>query len=226
MSDANKKNQGTTSHVEVDESLKNDLLNLKESILKVVSNFPEIRKPLHDSSRDVPIATHQLDRVTEQTEEAANKVLGLVEGIANSLSDIIGNANTALNEIRDSNFSCKNAITCLEKVDELANHCQSASYTIMDALQFQDITAQQINHAANLLEGVEVKLSGIINQLFKDDPSELSETTKITANSYKERAYNPDAHMTDLKSSQTEIDELVNQTSKIKTVKSANPKKN
>lgn len=161
MSGIKEKNQGATSNVAIDESLKNDLLNLKESILKVVSNFPEIRRPLHDSSRDVPIATHQLDRVTEQTEEAANKVLGLVEGIANSLNDVIGNANTALNEIRDKNCGCEDAITCLEKVDALANHCQSASYTIMDALQFQDITAQQINHAANLLEGVEVKLSGI-----------------------------------------------------------------
>lgn len=58
MSDANEKNQDAVSHVAADESLKNDLLNLKESILKVVSNFPEIRSPLRDSSRDVPIATH------------------------------------------------------------------------------------------------------------------------------------------------------------------------
>lgn len=54
-------------------------------------------------------------------------MLGLVEGIANSLSDIIGNANTALNEILDKNLASENALSCLEKVDELANHCQNAS---------------------------------------------------------------------------------------------------
>jgi hypothetical protein len=73
----------------------------------------------------------------------------------------------------------------------------------MEALQFQDITAQQMDHAASLLEDVEGKLHGIISTLVGQ--GDMPAVPKATA---KKRAYDPHADMVDKKTDQDTIDTL------------------
>ena len=47
------------------------------------------------------------------------------------------------------------------------------AFSIMDTLQFQDITSQQMNHAASLLEDIEVKLNKIV-QVLEGDLDEVT----------------------------------------------------
>ena len=76
-------------------------------------------------------------------------------------------------------------------------------YQVMDALQFQDITSQQIQHAAAMLEQIEVKLHKIVGIV----TGEKSESPSAKANA-KQRVYDPHAEFQDKKADQNDIDSI------------------
>ncbi|RME30526.1 MAG: hypothetical protein D6800_01775, partial [Candidatus Zixiibacteriota bacterium] len=76
------------------------------------------------------------------------------------------------------------------------------TYEILDALQFQDITSQQIDYAAALLEDIEQKLKSILHVVGVSAPLDISTGTK------KERAFDPHADLKDKKQRQADIDSL------------------
>ena len=140
----------------VDEKLyskmQHEILALASSVGEVVEKFKQLHHPLTESHDRVPKATEQLDKISEQTEAAAHQMLDMVEGITQRESDIVSGLGELKSKISsgDSADAEKQIDTLIEKADK---NCNDA-YTIMDVLQFQDITSQQMNHAAALLEDI------------------------------------------------------------------------
>lgn len=186
--------------------IQKEILELASSINDIVQKFKELKNPLAESHERVPKATEQLDKIDEQTQAATHQMLDKVEEISQREEELIqGLANIKDLISKDQVADVGSLVdTLIEKADATVNDV----YTIMDALQFQDITSQQMNHAASLLEEVEGKLNGIINVLqgsqSVSDPKESEKTTK-------RRVFDPHADMSDKKTDQSEIDSFVSQ---------------
>ena len=185
------------------ENIQQEIEGLAFSISEIVSKFKELHHPIQESSDKVPQATEQLDKISEQTEAATHQMLNGVEKIVEQLED----AKTGLNQIK----------TCVSEdrvseidglvdnlLDKASVSCNDA-YAIMDALQFQDITTQQVNHAASMLEEIEKKLHGVMSSL-RGEKFESSEPE--SGNEKKKRAFDPRADLFDKKTDQSAIDDL------------------
>lgn len=203
---AKKEKDSSLENESVADSLQWGLTLLKRSIRELMGSLEAIQKPLSESKKKLPKATSQLDRITEQTEQAASRVLDLVEQIGNHQSNIIDLLNESINKMHNIEGITPELIAKLEAAEEHANRSQNDTYTIMDAMQFQDITAQQINHAASLLEDVEGKIEDIVGQLDTGSMLDDEEPEKL---SKKERIFDPKADMNVKQTDQTGVDDLV-----------------
>ncbi len=176
---------------------------LAESINDIVKKFRELNNPLDESKEQVPIATEQLDKISEQTEAATQRMLDKVEKIIEREEEGIA----GLKRIRDHAVqNHPDEITPLvDSLIEKADTTCADALSIMDALQFQDITAQQMNHAAALLENIETKLKRISGVL-QGEVSQLDSEEESDAK--KERVYDPHADMFEKKTDQAAIDDM------------------
>ena len=184
--------------------IQKEILELASSINDIVQKFKELKKPLAESHEKVPKATVQLDKINEQTQAAAHQMLDKVEQISQREEELIqGLVNikdlTAKNQLADVG-------SLVDTLIEKANATVNDVFTIMDALQFQDITSQQMNHAAFLLEEVEGKLTQIVGVLHGEQ--EVSEPP-ISKKDKKTRVFDPHADMSDKKTDQSEVDSLI-----------------
>lgn len=183
--------------------IKLELTELASSINDVVKKFKELQRPVVESHQKVPRATEQLDKVSRQTEAAAHTMLDMVEKITEREQEVI----TGLNDLKGKiGGDCDPE--CVSLIDDLVakadSNCNDA-FVIMDALQFQDITTQQMDHAASLLEEIEGKLDGVMNVLHSDDGKpKTSEPSKPK----RERAFDPHADMFEKKTDQAVIDSI------------------
>ncbi len=182
--------------------IQQEILDLSESMNQIVHNFKNLRSPLAESHEKVPIAARQLDKVTEQTEAATNQMLDVVEQITEREGEVISGLQTIKSKSGDKGEAEIEELTdsLIEKVNTNLND----AYTIMDALQFQDITSQQVNHAVSLLEDLEAKLQKIVTAFHGREHAVEGTMPK------KERSFDPHADMYDRKTNQEDIDNLFN----------------
>jgi chemotaxis regulatin CheY-phosphate phosphatase CheZ len=185
--------------------IQNEVVALTKALTGLIENFQRLRNPLVESHDAVPQATSQLDKISQQTEAAAHRMLDTAESITQREQEIID----GLTDMISKGMSPAEAKPLLTGLLEKANTNLNDGYAIMDALQFQDITSQQMDHAASLLEEIEGKLQNILSIVgyLDADASEPREK--------KVRAYDPHADMADKKADQQAIDTLF-QSSKVK----------
>jgi chemotaxis regulatin CheY-phosphate phosphatase CheZ len=183
--------------------IQREIAELTQSISGMMSNFRKLQRPLAESREKVPQATTQLDKITQQTEAVTARMLDVVEQMTQREEEVI----RGIDQIRT-----KSSENAGEEIAELAQGLivkatdnLNAAYQIMESLQFQDITAQQMDHAASLLEDVENKLHGILATLGAPE-SIAAETVRHTPR--KARAYDPHADFVDHKTNQKDIDSL------------------
>lgn len=178
-----------------------ELRDLAQSIFGLVEKFKSLQNPLTESQQKVPKATKQLDKISEQTEAAAHQMLDRIDNITERETAIV----TELTELRDALAPTADE-SVQKRFDELISkanaNCDDA-FMIMDALQFQDITSQQMNHAASLLEDIETKLSQIVGVM----GGTVDELGKPLGQK-KSRAYDPHADLFEKKTDQATIDDL------------------
>ncbi|MFH1069883.1 MAG: hypothetical protein V1794_09735, partial [Candidatus Glassbacteria bacterium] len=93
-----------------------------------------------------------------------------------------------------------------EQVDRLLQDVQSDAFDIMNALQVQDITAQQIKGAHSLLSLVQERLNELIVKYSQAEP--LQEIIR------EAKAFDEQASFTDSESHQTTVDEVFDQEEK------------
>ncbi|MCB2201345.1 protein phosphatase CheZ [bacterium] len=184
--------------------IQREISELSDAVNKVVDSFRQVKNPLVESQEKVPMATDQLDKISEQTEAAAHQMLDRIEQITQREEDIIA----GLKQIKGLAVSCSNEeITrVVEGINAKAETNLNDAYMIMDALQFQDITAQQMNHAASLLEDIEEKLKNIVSAL--NGQGIIDDVSVEEARDRKNRVYDPHADFSDKRTEQEDIDSL------------------
>jgi chemotaxis regulatin CheY-phosphate phosphatase CheZ len=195
----------TENKSKMTEQIRSELKELTTSINSMMEAFRSIRQPIQESSAKLPTTASQLEKVTEQTEQATHKVLDMIESITNRESDIGNGINKVKDLIPQESLDSVDGLSDL--LDELSNNVEANlndSYNIMDALQFQDITTQQIDHAISLLDEVEVKLHSMLTAVGIKDVGALRK------NNGKQRAFDPNANFNnDSPTQQKEIDKLI-----------------
>lgn len=185
----------------VQAKIQREILELSSSIAGLVASFKKLKRPLAESHEKVPMATDQLDKISEQTEAAAHQMLDQIEQITQREDELIKCAGEA--RLKAQAGATVELVPMIDTIIDMANNNLNDAYMIMDSLQFQDITAQQMDHAASILEDIETKLDSIMAVMGDADRArtEMQSTRKI-------RAYDPHADLFDRKTNQEDIDSL------------------
>ncbi|MBN2288694.1 MAG: protein phosphatase CheZ [Candidatus Glassbacteria bacterium] len=105
-------------------------------------------------------ASQQLGKVTESTRKVADQVMDRVDKICESQSKVfqrLGEMKELLKNL-DPDPTARTVAESAEKIEEIENEIQAEAFEIMNEMQFQDITTQQIHQANNLIEEAERKL--------------------------------------------------------------------
>ncbi|TFH64413.1 MAG: hypothetical protein E4G91_05890 [Candidatus Zixiibacteriota bacterium] len=187
-----------------------ELRHLADAISQIIRGIKVAQEPIADSRSKVPQAAEQLERVTQQTATATHHVLDMVEAITSREGEI----ETQVKELRrvlPSTYFRNNSRVkrIIERICVSASANQNDAYAIMNALQFQDITSQQVDHAISLLEQVENRLKDVMVGLQLDVGPE-SDVKR------KERAYDPNAHFSSDSNEQSAVDQLLHNLTKEK----------
>lgn len=179
------------------------IAELTDSISGMMSNFRKLQRPLAESQEKVPRATTQLDKITQQTEAVTARMLDVVEQMTQREEEVIRGIEEIRTSVRDG------ATDQIEQLSQglivKATDNLNAAYQIMESLQFQDITAQQMDQAASLLEEVEGKLHGILTTLGSPEAHVAGTAPRVPC---KIRAYDPHADFIDRTTDQKDIDSL------------------
>lgn len=101
----------------------------------VMPLMTEINTSLHDSNRKLPTASDKIASATSTTEMATHEILDKLDNISNALPKIKMGS------------------------DEKVKIAQNEIDAIILSLQFQDITAQQLEHANRILDAIHEKFS-------------------------------------------------------------------
>ncbi len=143
----------------------------------------------------------QLQKVTSTTEEATNKILDVAEKLDMDQQNIL----KALDRLKTAeNSEASHAL--IEEIKGMIYFNSDAAFQIIDYLQFQDITAQQIAGAYSLLSDTEKTLLYVSNSLKEFDA--LDQKAESILTQIDKNAFNADANFTDKASIQTAIDDL------------------
>lgn len=180
-----------------------ELKELSESVSMMAQSFRQLQHPIEESRQQVPKATQQLEKVNQQTEEATHQMLDMVEELTTNSMEILQNLKMLRKALPATYFKNHSKVRdTFERIETIAAKSQENAFSIMNALQFQDITAQQIQHASHLLDDVETKLHSIRGFF---DHGEDKEHTII----HKKRAFDPDAKYNTSSETQQDVDNLL-----------------
>ena len=177
-----------------------EIMAITDKITALLDNYRELCQPLEESQRKVPNATQQLDKITEQTEAATQRMLDTVEHLTLRQEEMIAQIDAVAQNITEMMPEQK---SILDQIMTMAKSNNDDAYQILDALQFQDITAQQVNYAIELLQELEFKLAKVVKTMQGEIFDPESRDYDITP-----RAYDPHADLINRKTDQVDIDNL------------------
>jgi len=166
------------------------LAQANDQIRDVLSRLRETRAALQSPTFEKLQSTHEKIReVSSATEDAAINIMDACDR-ANGLVDELDAIDEAPTPDRDKAVALRVSLR-----DEL--------FLMMGALQFQDITSQQLSHASAVLVEMETRL-GEIAKLFD---SNIAVTPQVTS-SRAELAYDPEATTRNAEGRQALADEI------------------
>ncbi len=206
-----------------------ELFNFVKEIAPVLD---EINKSLEESSSKIPRASNQLNRVTKTTEMATTEILDALDEMSLKFGEIKGFLNAIklchekqkklaqrMNKyFRRGDF--EGAKNLWEKFFEVLKNCdgfddvleklsdakQSAD-NIMMALQFQDITAQQISAINHLIGSVQERLSNLLERLGSIENRNF--VAKLPEDNNREGSFNSLAEYVEPGSKQKIVDKVI-----------------
>lgn len=136
-------------------------------IEEIIPLLQTIHANLHQSTELIPSATEKLDKVTNATELATTEVMDIVDNVISRLNVITEKVDAI--EAGAGNPDAAGTISeSIAGIRDEINGSQDDLFSIMNALQFQDITTQQINSIGSVIESVYSKLTELL-QGFDDD---------------------------------------------------------
>jgi len=136
-------------------------------IEEIVPLLNTIHSSLNQSSSLIPAAAEKLGKVTSATEMAATEVMDIVDNVIsrlNTMTSVLDELDGDVTKGIDESSLKQKTQLIREEIDG----SQEDLFSIMNALQFQDITTQQINSIASTIDNVNRKLSELLNG-FEDD---------------------------------------------------------
>jgi|GEM_PF-3857224 chemotaxis regulatin CheY-phosphate phosphatase CheZ len=190
--------------------------DLVEFVYDVGPMLLNASKALRETSLKMPKASRQLDDVTHATEVATTQVLDRVDDILHHLEVLRSAVDEwsrtrrslararrrarrlarqfpenpalqeELEEIASELTRAAGSLRQWRNLDRVIESSQECSYEIMSALQVQDITAQQLAAARDLIDKVHTRIEELLRQL-GDEEEEGEDRTQTR------RSYDPDA---------------------------------
>ena len=175
-------------------------------IEEIIPLLNTIHVNLHKSTSMIPTATEKLDKVTSATEMAATEVMDIVDNVINRLNVMTENLDD-IDAFVDEKSDLTNIKEKTETIRNEVNGSQDDLFSIMNALQFQDITTQQINSIASTIDVVHGALAELLKG-FEDDG--------ITIKA-RDAAFDPDAEFDFSRSAESQkmADEFLKESEKV-----------
>ncbi len=186
------------------ERIQHEITGLALSVAEVVKKFRELHHPLAESQEQVPRATRQLDKISEQTEAATHGMLDTIERMLEREDKTIANLREMKGAVAERRFDGIDAR--IDGLIENSNTNLNDTYVMMEALQFQDITSQQISHAAVLLEDIGGKLQTLL-EILNGQPGLVESADPPPPR--KERAFDPHADLYERQTDQKTVDSII-----------------
>lgn len=183
-------------------AIRTEMGQLVGSVERLVERFAELTSPICESSSRVPEATRQLEKVTQQTEQATHQVLDAVERILERDEKLLEGLKNVLEQVGE-NAAVAGSIRNFS--DWVQENLDSA-FDIMNTLQFQDITAQQMQHASQVLDEIQARLQKLMGTI---DGAEFARNPEKSS-----RSYDPNATFVRNGDEQAKADALMRQMGK------------
>ncbi len=163
-------------------------------ILSVLSRLRESRAALQTTTLEKLATTHEKIReVTSATEDAA--------------IDIMDACDRATHMVDELDAIDAQASPDREKAGGIRANLRDELFLMMGALQFQDITSQQLSHASAVLVEMENRLLDVA-KLFDQNPDDLNSVSEGAPRAPNETTYDPNATTLNAERRQALADEI------------------
>ncbi len=161
--------------------LREELSSLAKFVDQTRQGIDTLETTVKISSQRFPEASTQLSAVTGDLENAANKIMTIVEGL---MTD--GDATHALlNELKAWAASLKGdggakGTAVIKKLEEMNTKSKNDMMEIFSNMSFQDLTGQKLKKVIGSLAVVESKLLELaLNFGFNGDPAKQEQKTEL-----------------------------------------------
>lgn len=194
----------------------------------------EINKSLEESSSKIPKASNQLDTVTRTTEMATTEILDTLDEMSLNFGEIKGLISAMrrcyekqrrlakrigryieMGEFEKTKELWRRFYGMLENCNSFEEALDKLTYikqradNIMIALQFQDITAQQISAINHLIGSVQEKLTDLLGKLTNLELRSSEQKFYEVKDEVKGESFNPMAQYDSSGVKQKVIDEII-----------------
>lgn len=119
-------------------------------VMEVLPLMETLSQSLRETNRNMPRATNRLDKVNKASETATHTIMDKLDTINGRLKDI----SQRLHHDRSH-----------EEIQQIVTQIQDDTMDITAALQFQDITSQQLRHVQTLLTAIQERFAQLFTEL-------------------------------------------------------------
>jgi len=158
-------------------------------IEEVIPLLNSIHEDLHQFSQIIPTASEKLDKVTSATELATTEVMDIVDRVIGRLNTMTANLDEVEEGIAQENPVLSTITEKTTIIRKEIDGSQEDLFSIMNALQFQDITTQQIYSIGQVIETVQKKLGQLLSG-FDDESFHLPKERKVAFDDKAEYDFN------------------------------------
>jgi chemotaxis regulatin CheY-phosphate phosphatase CheZ len=151
-------------------------------IEEIIPLLDTIRSDIHQSTDLIPKAAEKLGKVTSATEMATTEVMDIVDAVIERLNRMTASVD-AIERLLPEELKVSSTEHMGNIRTEIAGS-QDDLFSIMNALQFQDITTQQINAIGETIDTVQMKLNDLLRGFQQEG---------IALRAVKKAAFDPNA---------------------------------
>lgn len=146
--------------VDIGIDLKNEIGELLKLILETKSRVDEIEPTIATSNQQIPNVLNTLESVTETTEDATFTLMENADSLNNYYQEFV----EEINDLEDLIYK-KDVPSILKKIETIENSMDEADrmgFSILQALEFQDITEQKLRKVIGSISDIGARLGAIL----------------------------------------------------------------
>lgn len=146
--------------VDLNSDIKSEIGELLKSIVGTKNRLDELDPNINDSQDKIPMVKETLEEVNEHTEKAAFNLMEAADRMSAFYVDI--NERFEKLERTIGNGDMSGAKKILNEVETGISNADNLGYRILQELEFQDITEQQLRKTINYVEDLGTRLGTIM----------------------------------------------------------------